>query len=157
MKKLFFWFDKLIRALLLILTVSLVVVGFAQIFTRYVLKTPLPWSEEMLRFLFIYTTFVGVPIGVMEGRHATVDLLLQKIPARFKRGYTLVLHSLMGIVFAVMLIWGAQYAAINTGQLSGAMRIPMCYVLASVPIGGGVGLVYWVKHMADIWKGEVEK
>ena len=36
----------------------IVVVGFAQVVFRYVLESPLSWSEELVRYVFVWSVFL---------------------------------------------------------------------------------------------------
>ena len=156
MEKAFNIFDKIIRTILLLLCIGLVVVGSMQIIWRYALKESLMWSEEMIRFLFVFTTFIGAPVGVLEGKHAAVDLLIQTMPEKYKKKYTFIIHIFIGVVFAFLFIVGFKYAISSGNYTSPAMQIPMTYVLMAVPFGGAIGLIYWAKHMVDIVKGGVK-
>ncbi|MDI9479328.1 MAG: TRAP transporter small permease subunit, partial [Bacillota bacterium] len=37
----------------------MVTLMFVQVIFRYFLESPLPWSEEVIRYLFIATTYLG--------------------------------------------------------------------------------------------------
>ena len=63
------------RSALLIIPVSL------QIFSRYTELIPsYIWTEEMARFMFIWTIMIGAMIGVRESTHFEVDLWPQLSP-----------------------------------------------------------------------------
>ena len=47
-----------------------------QVVTRYVFKIPLPWSEEMARYLFLWLTWVGASsYATKERKHVSIDLV----------------------------------------------------------------------------------
>jgi TRAP-type C4-dicarboxylate transport system permease small subunit len=56
-----------------ILVVALAVVVFVQVFNRYVLKTPLAWSEDLAMLLFQWVAFLGAAIGVKRMRHFGIE------------------------------------------------------------------------------------
>ena len=74
-RRLLSWYYRFLCALLVISILILVLPVTLQIFARF---TPwLPryiWTEEMARFLFIWTIMIGSIVGVREGTHFNVDM-----------------------------------------------------------------------------------
>lgn len=48
---------------------------FIQVIFRYFLKDPLPWSEEMIRYLFIATAYLGGALATMEREHIEINFI----------------------------------------------------------------------------------
>src|SRR5687767_13617631 len=61
---------------LLVVTVGILVIPVSlQIFSRYTELIPsYIWTEELARFMFIWTIMVGAMVGVREATHFEVDL-----------------------------------------------------------------------------------
>ena len=61
---------------LLAVSVAILVIPVSlQIFSRYTALIPsYIWTEEMARFLFIWTIMIGAMIGVRESTHFEVDV-----------------------------------------------------------------------------------
>lgn len=131
---------KLIESILFSLLCVMTVVGFAQVFFRYILHEPLAWSEELIRFLFIWSVYIGVPLGVLKGAHSSVDVLLRKTKGRVRTRLNRLIIIMEGLVFLVMIKFGLELALQNTTQFSPALQLPMVCVMLALPIGGLVGL-----------------
>ena len=58
--------------------IAVLVVTFAQVLFRYVLKSPLPWSQDVLRLAFTYLVFWGAAWCVREKGHLNVDVVDRK-------------------------------------------------------------------------------
>ena len=149
MSKLFKMLDRFLKALIMVIACTMIVVGFMQVFTRYVLQIALPWSEELIRYCFVWTTFLGVPIGVVEGRHTKITILADRLDKRGQFIHELVVCLVELGVFVVMIIAGIQLIGKNMTSTSTAMNLPMRYVMAAVPVGGGIGILYLAKHFID--------
>lgn len=54
---------------------SMAGVVFIQFFTRYVLGSPLGWTEEVARYLLICVGFLAATIGVRKRSHIRIDLV----------------------------------------------------------------------------------
>ena len=57
-----------------------------QVLTRYVLKIPLFWTEELARYLMIWAGFLGAAIGISQGVHTSIQWFVDLIVGyRFDR------------------------------------------------------------------------
>ena len=59
MKRFMHWLDRFDHAAILILLAGLVAVVSLQVLSRFVLKIPIEWSEEIARFIFIWICWLG--------------------------------------------------------------------------------------------------
>lgn len=112
-------------------------VCFLGVVNRFFLKHALPWSEELSRYLGIWAAMVGASAGVRKGAHIGVEAFVALVSKRF-RPYVDVLTYVCSLVFCVALsVIGFRLTRqlIQTGQLSPAMRVPMAYAYAAVPLG----------------------
>ena len=64
--------DNLERYLMLVLLVGMTLVLGLQIVFRFVVRDPLTWSEELARFMFIWSTFLSNRL-LSERRHFPED------------------------------------------------------------------------------------
>jgi hypothetical protein len=68
----------------------IVVVGFAQVLFRFVFESPLSWSEELVRYVFIWSVFLTAAIGFNLNSHISIDFLTTWYPPRLQRMVALV-------------------------------------------------------------------
>ena len=59
---------------------TIVSLTIAQVFFRFALDDPLIWSEELVRILLIWMTFVGAAVVCWDGRHLNVDVIFIRRP-----------------------------------------------------------------------------
>ena len=52
---------------------------------RYVLKSPLVWSDEVAIFSLIWLTFIGGSMSVKLGRTAVVTIFVDKFTGKVKK------------------------------------------------------------------------
>lgn len=151
MRKIASYFDRGLRILLTSLAIAMIILGFMQVIFRYVLKMPLTWSEELIRYMFVWTTFLGVPIGIERGIHASFDILRKKIHGSLKKPYEVFLLLLAAAIFFIFIRYGFPFAFKNLNQLTPAMKIPYTYVILAVPVGGAIGMLYVTKNIAVLF------
>lgn len=137
-QSLFFRFlDKFEDTSVTILYGLMVVVIFLQVFFRFVVKSSLPWSEEVARYIMAYAIFIGAAIAAKEGAHIGILAVVNKFPKSAEK-YTKTFAMLVSFIFSVVLIYLAflivQFLVV-TGQKSPALRIPIWMAYLSVPLG----------------------
>lgn len=126
---------------LFLTVITALVALFANVILRYGFNYTLAWSEEYVKLVIIYTTFIGCSASVKNRSMIKVDVLLQLVP---KTRFPLILCShLATLVFSlIMLFYGWKMAAqqATTGQATIIMRIPMVYLYALMPVMGALML-----------------
>jgi C4-dicarboxylate transporter, DctQ subunit len=144
----------------LFLTVMVALLAlFANVILRYSISYTLAWSEELVKLVIIYTTFIGCSASIRNRSMIKVDVLLQLVP---KTRFPLIVFShLAVIVFSlIMLVYGWKMAAqqATTGQSTIIMGIPMVYLYALMPLMGGLMFIRSLQALhQDIAAERVQK
>src|SRR5881392_4003605 len=114
-------YAKLLEILLAACVGILIIPVTLQIISRYTSLIPsYIWTEEMARFLFIWTIMIGAMIGVRESSHFEVDVW----PELSRRAEALVrIVSRLGVLaLAVVFLWGGteftRFAWNRTSELA---------------------------------------
>lgn len=129
-----------------------------QIFQRYVLQSSLDWSEELARYLFIWSVYVGCSYATQKDRHLEVTIMRNLFGPTVAKVVTLGAY-VCTIGFCVCAtIWGFQMVEFlsGTGQKTPALEIQMYWVFLSVPVGMGLMAIRTVQRILAILRGEVD-
>ncbi|MDJ0951523.1 MAG: TRAP transporter small permease [Alphaproteobacteria bacterium] len=116
------------------------IVTCVQVVLRYVFNSSIDWAEEFTRYAIIWMSMVGAGMGVRYGKHISVDLLANVLPRAGAR-YAVALSGLLGLAFALMLVWyayGLVDRSVMVGQVSSAMQAPMWLIYSILPAGGAL-------------------
>ena len=117
-------------------TVIFVSVSLMQIVVRHSGLT-VPWTEEVARYLFIWTIFMGIPWGVKSRAHLNIDAIYNLFPPKYRSIHGIITHLLI-IAFACPLIYYSLDVVLKQyklGQaLTGLPMIPMWVVYLCMPI-----------------------
>lgn len=144
------WLENTICVLTLT-AVSLLV--FGNVVSRYGFSYTPIWSEELSRFLVVWSIFIGVAIGVRKNQHIGVDAIIRFLPHRLKLASE-VLLNLIGIVVIGVLVFNSIEFIQHTRefeQLSPAMRIPMYIPYIAMPVGLSLSIVHFIHNIVKLF------
>ena len=122
----------------LFLTVMAALISlFINVVLRYGFNYSLAWSEELVREVIIYTTFIGCCVAVRNRAMIKVDAAVQifpklKIPLTFLGNLCLVIFSCILIYYG----WKMAELQVLTRQKTIILKIPLVYLYAILPVSG---------------------
>lgn len=135
--------------LLVFSTAILIVPVTLQIFSRYTPVIPAYiWTEEMARFLLVWTVMVGAMIGVRESTHFEVDVW-PKVSRRVEAGIRLIAR--LGIlVVALIFVWsGIEFTRFAWYRISELAELPLWLIHIAWPIAGASWIMFLGEQMWD--------
>lgn len=74
------WLDAAVTGLLLAAVSVMVAVVSAQVALRYGLNRSIDWADEIGRLAFVWSIFLAIPLGVRQGAHIGIDIVVDKLP-----------------------------------------------------------------------------
>jgi len=148
--------DKSLEALVAASYMVIVVVGIAQVLFRYVFSSPLSWSEELVRYVFVWSVFLTAAIAFNPNIHIIVDFMTCWYPPRLQRAVAFVSWGCVMLCVAILFVLGMQLIRSPSVrfQKSAAMEIPMTVPYAAVPVGCAVMMVNLLRAAWRTWRGE---
>lgn len=141
--------DRLLRWLLVLLLGVLTASVFLQVLVRFVLKYPLPWTEEVSRLSFVYSIFVGATIAVREKTHINVDVVLVALPARIARAMKLLGTALVAVFLGFVIWQGVVFIRATGIQMTPVLQIPFRHLYVVIPVSGALMLLYLILGAVD--------
>jgi len=134
--------EKVLKAAILVLLSAMTLVVVVGIVARYILLISLPWTEEMSRYLMIWTGFVAFGVAYRKRELIYVKLLTDKLPPGLSKAASVTSDLLCSFFLVLAIGYGVKLCLANMGQVSPAARIPMSIIYAAIPVGCGICLVY---------------
>ena len=140
-------FAKLYRLVCVIILTVMVLIVFVNAMMRYTLNSGFIATEEVLRYLFIYMTFLGV-VEVAHGRgHISVTVLTDFLPTKIRTivyiiGYVLVLYALYVLLDGSIMYY--EESATSVGQVTG---LPFRVIIASLIFGAAGVVIFTVRDL----------
>ena len=142
------------EVILVILLVCMIFVLGLQIVLRYVFKNSLSWSEELVRYMFVWSTFIGIPYCIKNNTSIRVNQFKTAMPIKVQNILSYVDKFIMFILFLIMAVFSIDIvnSSFASGQSSAAMGIPYWLIQISVPIGSVLSLIRIVQNVMAINK-----
>jgi TRAP-type C4-dicarboxylate transport system permease small subunit len=126
----------LLNGLAIALFVAIFLVVLLQVLMRYGLGTPLIWSEELARYLFVWISFIGWVLAARNKSHIRIAVVEQALPGRLKRPLRAV-HATLTLAFALALGGlGCRTVQSNLDVPTVTLGVPYALVYLAVPLTG---------------------
>lgn len=103
---------------------------------RYVLNSPILWTDEVIRYSLVWLTFAGLALATKERTHIDVDVIDNVLPP-LGRKITNVLVDCVVVAFMLFLVfYGAKITDYMRGSYGETLQfLNQSYPYASIPIG----------------------
>ena len=134
MKKIWKWLDHYLEeSILTVLLLGMALIMGIQVFSRFVLKESLSWTEELTRYLFIWSGFLSVSYCTKRCISIKIEQFVAQFSRRTKAIIKVVNHTceLAFFFYMIPFAWSYMMSAVESGQVSPALSIPMYYVQAA--------------------------
>lgn len=136
--------DVIAYTIVVVATTVMVVVTGLQVVFRFIVAHPLYWSEEVSRYAFVWTVFVGSAITVKGRAHIAVDYLVGFFPQRVRTVLQYVVPGIVAIFLVTVISQSFRVVRVNMRQTSPAIGIPMGYIYLAIPVGCALMLFYTI-------------
>jgi TRAP-type C4-dicarboxylate transport system permease small subunit len=135
----------------------MVLIIFAQVFYRYVIGHSLIWSEELGRYLLIWSTFLGMGVLGRQGDIMSITMVVDKLSPRL-RFLTVILADTLSIFFlGIVFFYGIRLVKNTMAQLTVVTQVPMGLIYLVIPLGAGFYMLHIIiGYIRKLEKREAE-
>ncbi|WP_051330842.1 TRAP transporter large permease subunit [Aneurinibacillus terranovensis] len=142
-----------VNRMVIVITIALMggmVVDIAlQVLFRYVLNKSLAWSDEIGRYLFLWSVFLGATIGIKQNLHPSFGSVINVLPGKLK-GMGILLGRVLTLGFnAILFILSVRVIPTFESGLSPALEIPLSYLYLVFPVFSVISSIHTLSY---IWK-----
>ena len=119
-----FWMDKFLSIACAVLLSFMTILVLIQVFSRYVLNSPVAFTEELVRYSLIWTGFIGAAYAFSTREHMSLTLVRDKFTGK---AHTALLVAIDGLILLlaifVITIGGFKLAVSAIAPISGIFII----------------------------------
>ncbi len=144
-------FDRCLVVLLAILLALLVIISLASVVMR-TLSSPLVWSDELMRYLFVWLTMLGFVYASSRKAQIIIDVVEQYVPVKWQKWINTFNHMVILVFFGFLLIVSFKFVSLGMTQISSALRWSMIWVYISFPIAFAGQIFMSFKLIVETWR-----
>ncbi|MDD5013610.1 MAG: TRAP transporter small permease [Atribacterota bacterium] len=131
---------KILVLLLFVLTVTV----FSQVVSRYILKVPFLWGQEVAIFCFSWIVIISSAIATVKDEHFKIEFILDKFSPKGRRIMNLINYTLMLIYSFLLLVKGWEYAIMGLKRASIYFEIAQFWTYISLFIAGFTMIIFLI-------------
>jgi TRAP-type C4-dicarboxylate transport system permease small subunit len=133
--------DGITGKIVVVLIIAMIITITLQIITR-IFTQALTWTEELSRYLLVWSTFLGSTLAYKRGLHISVTFVRDLFPRAIQR-VIILLSTLVSLIFFFLAVWnGFNLISLQIFQVSPAIQIPMRWVYLGIPIGFSILIIH---------------
>jgi TRAP-type C4-dicarboxylate transport system permease small subunit len=147
MKKLDKLLWRLVDAVILVAVFGMVCLIGLQVGSR-LMGASIAWTEELSRFLFIWTIWMGLGTGFRNGMHPALTMLTVLAPPALQPALRLIPALASVILFSVVSYhgWGLMQQQIRFGEQSAILQVGMWLATLPLVLGSGLAILGTLIH-----------
>lgn len=136
-----------------ILFLAIFAILIAQILFRQLFHSPLIWSEELARLLFVYVGMLGISVGIRNQQHVFIDFVTNLMPPKIKQftnsfvQLIIFISIIFFVHFGIKLFLDASFEIVSLG-------ISEKWLYASLPFVSVLMLIRFIQAQADNFKAQ---
>lgn len=123
-----------LAGLLLVMTVLI----FWQVFARFVVGSPLFFSDEIARFAMLWLTFLGAGYAYRKGALISVDIVLEYAGKTLGCVLRIIIILCSALFALIMIKYGYDLMDRVSSQTAPSTRVSMMWPYMAIPAGGVV-------------------
>ena len=132
------------------LLAAIAALAFFQVIARYMLGVSTPWSEELLRLLFVWLAL----LGATRAAHMRIDLLEQSVGPILRRALVIV-QTLVAVGLLALLIWhGLTLVELTAYDRYTALPVSVEWLYRAMVAGGVLWLLFLLAGAAGRLRGQ---
>ena len=137
--------DRIARWIIIAASAMMIVIVTLQVALRYGFNASLDWSEEISRLLFVWSMFLAIPLGIREGAHVGIELLVAHIPVAARRQLARGC-ALAGAAIMVVVFWQAvKVAALTWDEMMQSVDLSTNWFMVPVAVAAAHSFLHFIQ------------
>lgn len=141
--------DTLLKYYIIILMALLVILTFAQVVARYLMKSPFTSTPQYARLVLVWLTFMGAAMAMRRDKLVRIEVLEEHFPERL-RAYLRSFFDLVLLVLLVVIIAeGWEAAVVTNSQIVAGTPLYYSAFVLSIVVGAGIMIFYVILRLLN--------
>lgn len=137
---------------------TMVVLTCWQVITRYILKSPSTWSEELVSYLFAWMSLLGASVVTSERGHMNIPILVERLSENGQKTLMCFGEIIAFLFSAIILVYGGvKITNLAMGQMTSSLGVPIGIFYIVLPLCGVLNMIYTILNIIDIVQGNTKE
>ena len=145
-------FERIVMSVVSLLLLSIIVILFWQVFTRYAFKSPSIWFEEYARYASICVTIVSYGLVIRHRSLIRIDMLDSLFPRNsiLEKIHKIYLLSAEMAFAVIMFVSCNKILPIAYRRLITGMQIRMYWVYLPFLVGTAIAMIFLIERGVNV-------
>lgn len=132
------------------LLVAITALAFYQVLARYALGISTPWSEELLRLLFVWL----ILLGASRTAHMRIDMLEQAVGRTSLRILLIVQAVVAAALLGLLIVHGLDLVDLTAYDRYTALPLSVQWLYWSMVVGSSLWLIFMLAELTQKLRGQ---
>lgn len=154
MEKFFNMTANVVRWVCLVLLFVLTLLVFAKVLFRYLLNSPLIWSDEIIMYVLLTLTYFGAALAAESRSHIRVELadkLMQYFGSKALKVYHLISDIFISLILCIVIYFGVNISIYSRDQETDILLLSYFWVYILMPLGLVFMILLIAKRIYEDW------
>jgi TRAP-type C4-dicarboxylate transport system permease small subunit len=133
--------------------VGLVIVLALQVYSRYIVQSPISWTVEVSAMLMTWLSFMGAAIGVYHKTHMSIEFVNKRFSPRWFKIDQIGIHTLIFFFAAIVAYYGTIFVR-ETNYVTTVLRISTAWQFLSITLSASFMVIHSLYHIVAELSGE---
>ncbi|MCG8484692.1 MAG: TRAP transporter small permease [Clostridia bacterium] len=141
--------NKVLGVLILITIIMLTLCTMLQVLSRFAIKIPLPWLQEVISLCFIWMICIGSAIGVKEKAHLGLDMLSSMLGKKNRLINKVFVDIVSMGTIGIFVYSAVEFFQKNMGKTAVTIDMPANAIYVSAVVCGVCMLIFILEILLD--------
>lgn len=124
---------------------AMIAIVSAQVALRYLFNASIDCSEEVSRLLFVWCMFLAIPLGIREGAHVGIELLVMHFPDPVRRGLSKLCAAVAAAMMLVVVWQTIRVGEVTWDELMQSINISSGWFMVPVALAAAHSFLHLVQ------------
>jgi TRAP-type C4-dicarboxylate transport system permease small subunit len=144
---------KLLNWMIVLSMAAVTVLVFLQIVNRFIIKIPMPWTDEFAKYAFVWLAMYGSAKAVREKSHIFVDIIELYLKGGPGKVCAYVAEIISLIFYIILLVVSVPWTIDNMDVMADSAPIGMGYFYTCIPISALLMISFAIENLITRFKG----
>ena len=128
----------------------MVILTTYQVIVRYIFNSPSTWSEELVGYIFGWSTMLGATLISGERGHMNIPVLVDRMSPPLRKAFHIIWEVVAFLFSASILVFGGfQVSKLAMGQQTSSLGVAVGVFYWVMPVCGVVILLYSILNIVN--------